>query len=166
MSDEFVETDLDTPTAHDLDEAYGSRFLGVTDVGDKKIRARIAKARKEKIKDRDTGKEKTRIVVFFEGVDKPLVLNTTNKNSLVDALGKPPAGWIAATIGIYVDPNVTFGNVRKGGVRLRVLLPPVKKSAVAKPTPPAPTPAAATEGWPEEPGDPGFDPDHQFEPVT
>ena len=29
MADEFPETDLDTPTEHDIDEAYGSRFLGV-----------------------------------------------------------------------------------------------------------------------------------------
>ena len=45
MADEFPETDLDTPTEHDLDEAYGSRFLGVVDVGDKKIRTKISKVR-------------------------------------------------------------------------------------------------------------------------
>ena len=33
MADEFVEHDLDTPTERDLDEAYGSRFLGVADMG-------------------------------------------------------------------------------------------------------------------------------------
>jgi hypothetical protein len=78
MGDEFVEHDLETPTEHDLDEAYGSRFLGVVDIGDKKIRTKILKVRKEEVKDRDTGRMKKRLLVFFESIDKPLVLNVTN----------------------------------------------------------------------------------------
>ena len=75
------------------------------------------------MKDRDTGRMKKKIIVFFESVDKGLVLNVTNKNMLTDALGKPPADWLGATIGIFVDPNVGFGGKKTGGVRLRVLLP-------------------------------------------
>ena len=130
MADEFTETDLDTPTEHDVDEAYGSRFLGVVDVGDKKIRTKILRVRKEEVKDRDTGRMKKKLLIFFEDIDKPLVLNVTNKNILVDAFGKAPAGWMNATVGILVDPNVGFGGKRTGGVRLRVLLPP---AAAAKP---------------------------------
>jgi hypothetical protein len=115
MSDEFTEHDIDMPTERDLDEAYGSRFLGVTDIGDKKLRTKIAKVRKEEIKDRDTNRMKKRILVWFENIDKALVLNVTNKNILADALGKVPAGWLGATVGVFVDPNVSFGGVRKGG---------------------------------------------------
>jgi hypothetical protein len=105
-----------------------------------------------------------RFVVYFESVDKPLVLNPTNKNILVDALGKSPAGWIGATVGIFVDPNVTFAGKRTGGVRLRVLQPPATKAPIPKK--PAPT-KAATE-WSEQEGDPGFDPDvvKDFEPTV
>ena len=130
MSDEFLEHDADTPTARDLDEAYGSQFLGVADVGDKKIRTKILKVRKQDVKDRDTGTLKKKIVVFFENIDKGLILNVTNKNLLVEAFGKNPAGWHNATVGIYVDPDVTFGGQKKGGVRLRALLP---SAATAKP---------------------------------
>ena len=45
MSDDFVETDLDTPTEHDLDLAYGSKYLSATDVGNRKLRTKIAKVR-------------------------------------------------------------------------------------------------------------------------
>jgi hypothetical protein len=168
MADEFTETDLETPSAHDLDEAYGSRFLGVVDVGDKKIRTKILKVRMEEVKDRDTGKTRKRPIVFFENIDKGLVLNVVNKNTLVNAFGKAPAGWLSASVGIYVDPNVTFGGQKKGGVRLRALLPPaVGAKPAAKPEPKqGPTPAAAkpetpkpATPWPEEKGDPGFDPD-------
>lgn len=166
MADEFAETDLETPTEHDLDEAYGSRFLGVVDVGNRKIRTRVSKVRMEEVKDRDTGKTRKRPIVFFENIEKPLVLNVVNKNTLVDALGKPPAGWLNATVGIYIDPNVMFGGQKKGGVRLRVLLPP---AAAAKPAPkptPAKPPAATASEWPEEKGDPGPDPSMaDFEPA-
>ena len=58
MADEFLETDLDTPTETDLDQAYGSRFLGVEDIGSRKVRTRVQKVRKEEIKERDTGRPK------------------------------------------------------------------------------------------------------------
>ena len=163
MADEFVEHDLETPTEADLDEAYGSRFLGVVDVGNKKIRTKIVKVRKEPIKERDTGRSKMRFVVWFETLDKPLVLNPTNKNILVGALGKNPTNWLSAVVGIWVDPSVTFAGKPTGGVRLRVLLPPAKGKPAQAPVAAAAKPA--TE-WPEEQGDPGFEPDAVFEPVT
>jgi hypothetical protein len=162
MGDEFeTETDLDnTPTEDDLAEAYGSKSLGVVDVGGKKIRTKISKVRMEEVKDRETGKTRKRAIVFFENIDKGLVLNTTNKETLKDAFGKKPADWRNATVGIYVDPNVMFGGKKTGGVRLRALPP---SAAPAKPAPaPQPAskpPAAAASEWPEEKGDPGFDPD-------
>lgn len=157
MSDEFLETDLETPTERDVDEAYGSRFLGVTDIGTKKIRTKIVKVRKEEVKDRDSGRMKKTLIVFFENVDKGLVLNVTNKNILVDALGKPPAGWLGASVGILVDPNVGFGGRKTGGVRLSVLLPPAAAVVKAVPKPTTTPPAAAAKEWPEEKGDPGPD---------
>ena len=139
MGDEFPETDLDTPTERDLDEAFGSQFLGVVDVGEKKIRTKILKVRKQDVEDRKTGKPKKKIVVFFENIDKGLILNFTNREALVKAFGKNPAGWRNATVGILVDPNVMFGGEKKGGVRLRALLPP----AAAKPAPATKPPANA-----------------------
>src|SRR5262249_30984027 len=126
MAEEYLEPDLDTPTEADLDAAYSSRFLGVVDFGNKKIRTKIAKVRKEEVKDRDSGKLKKRFLVWFDHIDKCLVLNPTNKNILVAALGKNPAAWKGADIGILVDPSVTYAGRPTGGVRLRVLLPPAK----------------------------------------
>ena len=156
MGDEFPETDLDTPTAAELDAAYGSRFLGVVDVT-KNIRTKIARVGMEDIKDRDSGKMKKRAIIFFENIDKPLVLNASNKEILIEKLGKAPAGWKGAVVGIFVDPSVMFGGVRKGGVRLRVL--PAKAAQPAAAPAMAPKPATAAAEWSEDEGDPGFDPD-------
>ena len=46
MNDDFND-DLNTPTEADLDDCYGSKYLSAADLGDKKIKTRIAKIRKE-----------------------------------------------------------------------------------------------------------------------
>src|SRR3974377_1941223 len=118
----FVETDLDTPTEADLDQAYGSRYLSTGDVGDKKIKTKIAKVRTEDLGGQE-GKPPTRFVLLFDTLDKALVLNATNKNEITNALGKVPAKWIGATVGLYVDENVMFAGKRTKGLRWRVIGP-------------------------------------------
>lgn len=157
MSDEFLEHDLDTPTEHDLDQAYGSKYLSAIDVGDRKIRTKIAKVRKEEM--RTENGTRMKFVLFLETLDKPMVLNATNKDALVDKLGRTPANWIGASVGIFVDPNVSYAGKRVKGLRLRVLTPPATAKAAPKPTPPAPATAKPAATANAEEGDPGFDPD-------
>jgi hypothetical protein len=128
---DFLVNDLDTPTESDLDQAYGSKFLSAADVGTRKIRTRIAKVRKAELRVID-GTKRVKFVLHFEDIDKPMVLNATNKNELVKRLGRNPAKWIGALVGIFVDPEVEFGGKTVGGLRLRVL-----GSATAKPEVPA-----------------------------
>jgi hypothetical protein len=169
MADEFSEPDLGVPTEDDVDQCFGSNHLGVVDIGNKKIRTKIVKVRKEDVNDQKTGRPKKKLIAYFESLEKTLILNNTNKDILVDALGKAPAGWEGATVGLLVDPNVMFQGRRTGGLRLRVLLPPAKaKAPKPAPAPVKSTPAAAKTAtdFPEEEGDPGFEPDAAFEPVT
>jgi hypothetical protein len=73
-----------------------------------------------------------RFVLYLEGIDKPMVLNSTNKNELVEKLGRNPAKWKGAEVGLYVDPNVTYAGKPVAGLRNRVLGP----STTAKPARP------------------------------
>lgn len=162
MADEFFENETDThiPTEADLAQAYGSKFLSGPDIGDKKIRTKITKLRKEEMIDKDTGKKKIRFVVSFDSIDKPLIINATNKNVLVDALGRNPAAWVGASVGVFFDRDVMFAGKRVGGIRLRVLTPPPPAAAKpAAPPAPKPTPQPAAAAWPEEKENSGFDPD-------
>jgi hypothetical protein len=155
MSDSF---NFGTPTEADLDSAYGSRFLSAADLGNERKRAKIARVSLEAVKGND-GREKKRIVLHLNGLDKPAILNATNKNTMVGALGRNPAKWIGADIGLYTEPT-QFAGRPTVGLRLRVLNNPIGGTSAApqqKPTP-KPTPAPATEAaarWPEEAGDPG-----------
>ena len=154
MYQEF--NDHDTPSEADLDLCYGSKFLSATELGDKKIRTRILKVKKEPLRGQD-GKEKNKFILSFSNVDKSLVANATNIKTLVDALGKAPSGWLNADVGIFTEPTMMAGKPTRG-VRLRVLgKPPGAAPAPAPaPKPPAPTPTATDAApWPDEPGDPG-----------
>ena len=136
MSDDF-DDDLDTPSEADLEQCYGSKYLSAADLGDKKIRTRIAKIRKEKMRQtQQSGAERSKFVIYFTTLDKPLVLNATNKNVLVEKLGKVPADWVGADVGLYTE-NTQYGGKPTKGLRLTVFGPaktaPVKPAKSTKP---------------------------------
>ena len=130
MSDDF-DDDLDTPSEADLEQCYGSKYLSAADLGDKKIKTRIGKIRKEPMRQQGGKPERSKFVIYFTTLDKPMVLNATNKNALVDKLGKVPANWVDAEIGLYTE-NTQFAGKAVKGLRLRVL-GPAKTSAKAAP---------------------------------
>jgi hypothetical protein len=91
-----------------------------------------------------------------------LILNPTNKNILIDALGKQPRIGLVQPLE-FRRSNVTLGGKRTGGVRLKCCcLRQGRQASSSKPT----TPAAAATEWSEEKGDPGADPSMaDFEPA-
>jgi hypothetical protein len=156
MFHEFNE-DVLTPTEADLTSCYGSKYQSAEDIGDRKIRTKIAKVWMEELQ-RPNGKSQKRFLLGFTTLDKALVLNMTNITTLVDALGKNPAAWIGADVGLLTEPTMMSGKPTRG-VRMRVLNKPLNPVPAPKPTPsPAPAPVSAkATAWPDEPGDPGPD---------
>ena len=139
----------DTPSEQDLEACYGSEFLTATELGDRKIRTKIARIRKKPLQQQGGG-TKTKFILSFTTLDKEMVLNVTNKIVLVDALGRNPADWIGAEVGLFTEPTVMAGKATRG-LRLRVLYKPSGPAPVPK-TPPKPD-----KPWPEEAGDLGPD---------
>ena len=151
VEDDFSDDLGGTPTEADLDELYGSKYLGAVDIGDKKIRTRIGKVRKETMQQQGGKPERAKFVIYLTTIDKPMVLNATNKNILVDALGKVPASWGGADIGLYTE-NTQFAGKPVKGLRLRVLGPAktTAKAAPVKAAKPA-TPARSIEETLDDP---------------
>jgi hypothetical protein len=131
MSDDFSD-DLDTPSEADLEQCYGSKYLSAADLGDKKIKTRIGKIRKEPMRQQGGKPERSKFVIYFTTLDKPMVLNATNKNALVDKLGKVPADWVSTDVGLYTE-NTSFAGKPTKGLRLRVLGPAKTEAAPVKP---------------------------------
>jgi hypothetical protein len=90
--------------------------------------------------------EKTnmRWVMFFEEVEKGLVLNTTNGQILASIFGTDQADeCVGQKVVLYTDPNVSFGGKLVGGIRIRApkgtgvarsILKPIKGNNRPKPT--------------------------------
>lgn len=73
-------------------------------------------------------------VMFFEELDKPLVLNQTNIKRCVNHFGTDDMdNWLGKQIVIYVDPDVEMGGDIVGGVRLRGPKTPASKVARVEP---------------------------------
>lgn len=65
------------------------------------------------------GSGDTKWVLFFNEVQKGLVLNTTTIRVLEAAFGNDSDDWRGKRVMIYVDPNVSFQGRVVGGLRLR-----------------------------------------------
>ena len=100
-------------------DASGAQFLKKDDIIPGGQVVTIAKFEMTDIEDRDGGL-KQKVCVHFEGVDKPLVLNSTNANALKLFTGaEMPLDAIGKKIEMYVDPSVSFGGQIMGGIRFR-----------------------------------------------
>ena len=62
----------------------------------------------------------TRLVAYFEGLSKGLVLNMSNCETLLEMTGiDDPNEWKDVALQLYVDPDVTYGGKKIGGIRIR-----------------------------------------------
>lgn len=59
------------------------------------------------------------VMYFSSGPEKPMVVNATNWMSVESIYGDESDDWTGKQIEIWVDPSVSFGGKRIGGLRLR-----------------------------------------------
>ena len=85
----------------------------------------------------EDGRKEDVFSLSFKGKKKQLVLNATNRKTLVKMFGSKVVKWIGRAITLYVKPDVkAFGETRPG---LRIRPTPAKASA------PAPPPSESVE---------------------
>jgi hypothetical protein len=74
---------------------------------------------------------KTRLVAYWDGLAKGLVLNTANCETLAELTGTDDyEKWVDVRVQLYVDPDVKYGGKKTGGIRIRIPAPvqvPVQK---------------------------------------
>ena len=65
------------------------------------------------------GTEK-RLVLYLDGIKKGLVLNMANAEALAEITGTDDyEKWTDTPVQLYVDPDVTYGGKKIGGIRIR-----------------------------------------------
>src|SRR6516225_5423311 len=87
----------------------------------------------------------TRLVLYFDGLKKGLVLNTANAETLVELTRTDDdendddnyEKWADTPVQLFVDPDVTYAGKKIGGIRIRKPAPapvpvPLKKLKVVQ----------------------------------
>jgi hypothetical protein len=83
------------------------------------INSSILWTREEEVTAPGKGTE-TRLVLYFDGLKKGLVLNTANAEALAEITGTDDyEKWSDIPVQLYADPDVTFGKKKVGGIRIR-----------------------------------------------
>ncbi|WP_426527248.1 hypothetical protein [Bradyrhizobium sp. McL0615] len=102
----------------DFDDLYGNKYYSVPDLHGETPHFRIGKIVPAELKEKD-GSTKRRYLLYFEGVEKALVLNKTNAQKLAAAYGKDYSKWIGMEVELYAEMT----GLGKEGVRVRPLKP-------------------------------------------
>lgn len=97
---------------------FPSRYLGKDDVA-RPLTADIADVRMETIKG-EHGDEDKAVMSFADPGLKPMIVNSTNWDTIESAYGPDADGWRGRPVEVYVDPGIMFGGKRVGGVRVRI----------------------------------------------
>ena len=103
------------------------RFVDLIDKGD--VTVKIKSVKKGKVTG-SGGKASSKGLITFENAEKPLAAGATILASIAQLYGADTRAWVSKWITLYADPNVSFGGVKCGGVRVRPIVP--KEPAPAK----------------------------------
>ncbi len=113
-----------------INTAFPSKYLKVADLDDKRVKFTVAAIEMEKV---DT-KKPEQPVLYFRGEKKGLVLNVTNKNTMVKIYGEETDNWLGQPIVLAPKETEYQGDI----VPCIRLEKPVAPAAGKKPPPPPP----------------------------
>ncbi len=118
-----------------VSQEFPSKTLKATDLKGKEPRLTISTVEQEKIGD------EMKMVVYFRGKDKGVVLNKGNANLLADAYGDDTDGWLGHDVILFAIWTEYAGKPVQG-LRFRI---PSARDAPARPDPisSGPAPKAA-----------------------
>jgi hypothetical protein len=115
------------PSVKDL---FPSKYLSAKDLDDEDLIVTIKRVEEEEVGQGD--KKEDKYVLYFKGVEKGMVLNKTNANTLAALLGDETDDWIGKQATLCVM-DVEFGGKLTPGLRFKSRLPKPKADKVAKP---------------------------------
>jgi hypothetical protein len=111
-------------TAHNRKDALmrvytESKYLKFQDLGEQDHVVTIRDVKREEIKNKD-GLTNKKFVVYFQELDKGLILNTTNMNTIDKLMGSDDSDrWIGQRIVLFVKDDVELGGELVSGIRVR-----------------------------------------------
>ena len=105
-----------------IEESFPSKYLKAADLKNGKVTVKMDRVEHETLGD------DTKVILYFQGKEKGLVLNVTNKNMIVDTYGPETDDWFGQPIVLY-EAMVQYQS--KMVPAIRIMGPP--KARPAKP---------------------------------
>jgi hypothetical protein len=100
------------------DEAFPGKYLKAADVKANPITAKISYVEMETVGQGKDQKEKP--VLYFEDLDRPLVLNSTNWDAIADVLGDESDNWAGHKIKLF-SVRTQYAGKPTDGIRVEVI---------------------------------------------
>jgi hypothetical protein len=108
----------------DINAAFSSKYLKASDLQGRDVTVKMGRVEQEKVGD------DMKLVIYFQGKERGMILNKTNANSIADAYGGETEDWYGKTI-ILFEQMVDFQGKRVPGLRIRA----PRREAPARQTP-------------------------------
>lgn len=107
-----------------IEEAFPSKYIKASDLKGQQVTVKMERIEHETIGDDN------KVVLYFQGKEKGLVLNVTNKNMIVDTYGPETDEWIAQPVILY-EAMVQYQSKMVPAIRIKA--PPRAMQRPAKP---------------------------------
>jgi hypothetical protein len=108
-------------------DIYGSKYLCSADLNRKPLTAIIEDVDSDEFQD-ENKKDKTKLVLQLAEVPKRLIVNKTNAESLIEALGDDTDCWVGAEVTLYVTKEMYSGK-KVDAIRIKSAVPPPAPAA-------------------------------------
>jgi len=104
-----------------ISNCFPSNYIAAEDLQGRDVDVQIADCRMEPIK-QDSGPDKEKPVLYFNGHGRGLVLNVTNAQAIASLYGDETDAWRGQWITLY-PPQCQFGNRMVDCIRVRPFSP-------------------------------------------
>ena len=95
-----------------INEQFTSKYLKASDLQGRDVTVKMGRVEQEKIGDDQ------KLILYFQGKERGMVLNRTNANAIADVYGGETNDWYGQTI-ILFEQMVDFQGKRVPGLRVR-----------------------------------------------
>ena len=110
-----------------IDKLFPSRYLKAPDLNSENVIGTVSRFAVETVRDVQSGKDEEQAVVHFEEIEKGLILNRTNAESIAALHGRETEVWLGKRITLFVQYGVQAFGQTWDVIRVRDSVPPVPK---------------------------------------
>lgn len=137
----------------DFRSFFDQPYVGAWDLNGKDVTVVISKVTGGEVMG-DGGRKSRKLILHFEGKDKPMVCNKTNGKTIAALYGNDAGEWAGKAITLY-PTTTTMGSETKDCIRVRPRVPAVRSTRPSSSPARASEPESNPDGPVRDPGEEG-----------